>query len=162
MVVQLQEHEVWQVPVQEERKTHEYTCLFLLPLGVSQAGPLQVAANMGGNPGAFAVRQVVWYKRFYPHHRGNPPRPLVKGASQVQFCYPIVPSTWNHFCSFAGQLLQLSAARDNRRALLPGCPPYAKPASAGLPMQAFCWAYLKHPHVDFWFQYFCSNWKPFK
>lgn len=27
-------------------------------------------------------------------------------------------------------------------------------------MQAFCWAYLRsHPHVDFWFQYFCSNWE---
>lgn len=70
---------VWQVPVQgRERKTHEYTCLFLLPLGVSQAGPLQVAANMGGNPGAIRSETGCVVQEILPAPQGNPPRPLVE------------------------------------------------------------------------------------
>ena len=151
---------VWQVPVQgRERKTHEYICLFLLPLGVSQAGPLQVMANMGGTQVQFAVRRVVWYKRRYPHHRGIRPVYQWKGASQVWFCYPIVPQPGAISAALQGSYSSWAQPVITGGAVLPGCPPYSKPASAGLPLQVFCWACEMYPHVDFWFECFCSNWE---
>lgn len=79
MVVQLQEHEGVAGPCPRKgEKTHEYICLFLLPLGVSQAGPLQVAANMGGNPGAIRSETGCVVQEILPAPQGNPPRPLVE------------------------------------------------------------------------------------
>ena len=88
---------VWQLPAQgRERKTYKCICLSLLPLGVSKVGPLQVMANMGGNPGAICSEAGCMVQEILPSPQGKSTqstsgKELVRSSSAIPLFLNLEP-----------------------------------------------------------------------
>lgn len=75
---------------EKREKTHEYICLFLLPVGINKVSPLQVIANMGRCPGTICGEAGCMIQETLPSSQGNLLNLLVERTT-LSMAYPSIP-----------------------------------------------------------------------